>query len=214
MSEQGAQLFEAGFYEGALAAFELSVADHRLNADPELELHLAAELNNVGMCLGKLRRFDAAVEPFKEATDIYARHWRDDERLSPFYAAAMASLAGVLTELRRFEEALEMTSVVVFLRRSGISPDTPPPPDPDLAKALRQFAHTRALAERELDRALPAAREAVTIYQQLATATPDVYLREWHLAGRILAAVLDGVGRPGDATQVRTMLASQEASTR
>jgi tetratricopeptide (TPR) repeat protein len=212
VSDQAAQLFEAGRYEEALTAFRLSVADHRLDADPDLELYLAAELNNVGMCLGKLRQFDAAVEPFREATDIYARHWRDDDRLSPFYAAAMASLAGVLTELGRYDEALDMTNVVVFLRRAGITPG-PLTIDPDLAKALRQFAHTRALAGRDLDRALPAASEAVTIYQHLATANPQDYLREWYLAGRILADVLDGAGRPTDAAQVRSWLTAQQSKS-
>jgi tetratricopeptide (TPR) repeat protein len=199
VSHEGAKLFESGRYEEALVTFQQAAAEHRGQPD---ELDLAADLNNVGMCLGKLRRFEEAVEPFREATDIWARQWQADESLAPYYAAAMASLAGALTEVRRFEEALDVTSVVVFLRRSE-----PSPGNVDLAKALRQFAYTRALAGQDLDRALPAAREAVTLYRDLATAAPQDHLPEWHLAGHVLASILDGLDRTTEATQVRAQLA-------
>lgn len=205
MSHEGAELFAAGRYEEALSAFQRAVAEHGDGAD---ERDLAADLNNVGMCLGKLRRFEEAVSPFRDATDIWARQWRDDESLAPFYAAAMASLAGALTEVRRFEEAFEVTSVVVFLRRA----EAEPAGGVDLAKALRQFAYTRALAGQELDRALPAAREAVTLYRDLATASPPDHLPEWHLAGHVLASVLDGLDRTTEATQVRAQLALAQQS--
>lgn len=202
-SDEGAELFEAGRYEEALAVFERSVIERRAQDGRADQVQLAADLNNVGMCMGKLRRFERAVEPFREATDIYARLWRDDDdSFGPFYAAAMASLAGVLTEVRRYDEALDVTSVVVFLRRS------PAAPKPELAHALRQFAHTRALSGKELDRALPAASEAVTFYHQLATESPERYVHDWSLAGHVLAAVLDALARPADAAKVRAHLAS------
>jgi hypothetical protein len=59
----------------------------------------------------------------------------------------------------------------------------------------------------ELDAALPAATEAVTLYEQLVRASPQTFVGALYAAYEILAEVLDGLGRHDDATRVRAGLA-------
>jgi tetratricopeptide (TPR) repeat protein len=188
----GLRLFELGRHDEALAAFQEAAALYRRLAadDPaRFELHLAGELNNVGMCLGTLRRYDQAIQPLEEAAAIIARWWEADQGpLGPLLAGTLASLAAVLGELAQHARAMELTDRVVVLRRASAGPAAPAV-DSDLARALRQFAHVRANAGLELDRALPAATEAVTMYRQLARRQPAAFASELRDAETVLAAV-------------------------
>lgn len=215
MGGEASELFEAGRFDDALAAYERSAeAARRLVVDdPAQELVLAGELNNVGLCLGKLRRFDRSVVVLEEAVDIFERHWRDDASLAPFYAGCLASLAGALADMGRYDAAIERTRPLVSLRRAATEPG-PVAVDPDLAKALRLFAWVRALRGRELDQALSAASEAVVIYGQLAGVAPEAFVGELHLACRIYADVLDGLGQPVEAAEVRARLDAAGAAPR
>lgn len=164
------------------------------------------ELNNVGLCLSHLRRDEEAARAFHEAARICEWYWQDDKRLTALYAAVLASLAAVLAELGRYEQAMAIANYVVLLRRASTQPGAPAV-DPELAQALRQFAEVRAMAGLELDAALPAATEAVTIYEQLIRASPQSYVGGLYAAYQVLAAVFDGLGRYDDAARVRAGLA-------
>jgi hypothetical protein len=118
----------------------------------------------------------------------------------------LASLAAVLGELGHYEQAMDVTNHVVLLRRASSRPGSRAV-DPELARALRQFAQVRARAGVELDAALPAATEAVTLYEQLVRASPQTFVGALYAAYEILAEVLDGLGRHDDATRVRAGLA-------
>lgn len=205
MTARAEQLFESGRYDDALAEFEQSAAGYRqqVGRDPyRFDLLLAGELNNVGMCLGKLRRYEQALTVFEEAAAIWERYWQTDKDLSPFYAATLASLASVLAELGRYRQAVEITERLVPLRRAATEPG-PLQIDPELANGLRLFARARTLAGLDLERALPAATEALTIYRHLAEVSPQAFTGELHLAYEIFAAALEAVGRTADAAEVR-----------
>ncbi len=208
MTDRATQLFEAGRYADALVLFQESADRYRQEAarDPaQFEVALAAELNNVGLCLGHLRRYEEAAGAFREAARICEWYWQDDKRLSAFYAAVLASLAAVLGELGRYEQAMDITNHVVLLRRASTQPGSLAV-DPELAKALREFAQMRARAGVELDTALAAATEAVTIYEQLVRASPQTFVGGLHAAYKVLACVLDGLGRHDDAVRLRAGL--------
>lgn len=53
------------------------------------------------------------MRALEEAVDIFERHWRDDARLAPFYAGSLASLAGALGDIGRYDEAIEKTRPLV-----------------------------------------------------------------------------------------------------
>jgi tetratricopeptide (TPR) repeat protein len=160
----------------------------------------------VGLCLSNLRRYEEAARASQEAARICEWYWQDDKRLSAFYAAVLASLAGVLGELGRYQQAMEITNHVVLLRRAS-SPPGSRDVDPELARALRQYAEVRARTGVELDAALPAATEAVTLYEQLVRASPQTSVGGLYAGYETLADVLDGLGRHDDAAHVRAGLA-------
>ncbi len=69
-------LFRSGQYEAARAAFvavidEFRRIQHSRADDLEVNVQLAAALNNLGLCLGKLRRHDEAAEVLHEAATIF-----------------------------------------------------------------------------------------------------------------------------------------------
>ena len=209
MTDRAGQLFEAGLYADALVLFQESADRYRAEAarDPaQFEVALASELNNVGLCLSHLRRYDEAVRVLQEAARICAWYWQDDKRLNAFYAAVLASLAAALGELGHYQQAMEITNHVVLLRRASSLPGSPEI-DPELARALRQFAEVRARAGVELDAALPAVTEAVTLYEQLVRVSPQTFVGGLYAGYEILADVLDGLGRHDDAARVRAGLA-------
>jgi tetratricopeptide (TPR) repeat protein len=209
VTDRATQLFEAGLYADALVLFQESADRYRAAAtrDPaQFEVALATQLSNVALCLYHLGRYDEAVRVLQEAATICEWYWQDDKRLSDFYATVLASLAAALGELRHYQQAMEITNHVVLLRRAS-SPPGSPDIDPELARALRQFAEVRARAGVELDAALPTATEAVTLYEQLVRASPQTYVGGLYAGYEILADVLDGLGRHHDATRVRAGLA-------
>jgi tetratricopeptide (TPR) repeat protein len=208
MTDRAAQLFEAGCYVDALVLFQESAHWYRQQAaryPARFEVVLAGELNNVGLCLGHLGRYEEAASAFREAARICEWYWQDDQRLTAFYAAVLTSLAAVLGELGHYQQAMDITHHVVLLRRASTEPGSVAV-DPELAKGLRQFAQVRARAGLELDAALPAATEAVTIYEQLVRASPQNFVGGLHATYQVLAGVLDGLGRHHDAARVRAGL--------
>jgi tetratricopeptide (TPR) repeat protein len=209
VTDRATQLFEAGFYADALVLFQESADRYRAEAaryPARFEVALASDLNNVGLCLSHLRRYDEAVGVLQEAARICEWYWQDDKRLSAFYAAVLASLATALGELGHYQQAMEITNHVVLLRRASRLPGSPEI-DPELARALRQFAEVRARAGVELDAALAAVTEAVTLYEQLVRVSPQTFVGGLCAGYGILADVLAGLGRHGDAARVRAGLA-------
>jgi hypothetical protein len=79
---------------------------------------------------------------------------------------------------------------------------------PALAMALWGYAWVRVGEAAELPTALPAAQEAVTIYEQLCGVLPEAFAGHLRAATATQADVLDGLGRHTEATELRKRLAS------
>lgn len=208
---QGLRLSEDGQYFAASHAFNMAAELFRHAAQDgsvEAVIQYAAQLNNLGLCLGKLNRYGDAVVHLDGAATIIEDFLPNNPGLGQYYAATLASLAGALAEIGEFDRAMATTEQVIGFRRSAVEPG-PLQVDPELAKALRQHAHVRMVAERELESAFPTATEAASIYQELAAADPSRFNHELYLAYDILAGVLDGLGRRDDAAQMRSWLADK-----
>jgi tetratricopeptide (TPR) repeat protein len=164
------QLYAAGRYEPALAAY-LDAAEHwqrvREQAPAELAptVHAAGMLLGAGRCLGKLRRFEEAVQTLvgaeSMAIELVAQ---DPARWRSSLAAVQEALAGAFGETGRWQEALTVSRRAVELRRAAGA-------EHDLAVALRVFAHVPAGTE--LPQALQAVAEATRLHLAVAAKLPD-----------------------------------------
>ena len=173
LEEAGAELTVRGRYEEAIPVLEGALTVSRKLADRNhgpVELILVAPFNNHGFCLLKLRRLPEALRSFQEAIAIADRHPGEasDDVVGPAFAAALMSAASILGELGQADRAMEITNRLVVLRRALPAPENLPA-DPELAKGLRMFALVRGATGLELERALSVAREATSLYEQLAT---------------------------------------------
>lgn len=202
----GRRMFAEGQYLQAAAAFTMAAELFREQSaagSEQAQLQYASQLNNAGQCYSRMGRHAEAVEHLGEAEQI-VEVYRDDPALTSFHASIMTSLAGSLTALGLTDRARELIDEVVPLRRST-SGGQLNAVDPELAAALRIYAHTRVASGDELNKALPAATEAVAIYQALADAYPS-YLANLKDAYEVLAGVLDGLDRQPEAADVRSWL--------
>jgi tetratricopeptide (TPR) repeat protein len=160
-------------------------------------------LNNIGMCMSKLRRFEPARRVFEDAAQICDRRWAvDGEDIAAMYAGILDSLAAVQGELGRLDDAMEATRRLVPLARQ-LALSGSPEATAALARALRKFALMRAPSGAELDEALAAATEAATIFGQLAVASPPAFDREVQVAHAVVAGVLEQLGRHQEAASIR-----------
>jgi tetratricopeptide (TPR) repeat protein len=208
LSNTAQRRYEAGRYDQALPLFRDALdafrrLHHTYPTDPQrFDVHVGRELNNLGLCLAKMRRFEEAAAPLTEAAATFEILKEADERAwGGFLAGTLTTLANVLGELGRFETALDINERVVALRR-GANADTGWA-DPDLAVALRQFAHLRVKAGRDLDHAMNAITEVQSIHAHLALESPQRYGNEVDITHMVLAELLDAMGRPDAAQRVR-----------
>ena len=201
----GRQMFADGQFLQAAAAFTMAAELFRELAETGSEqaaLQYASQLNNAGLCMAKMGRHAEAVDHLGEAFGIVEPFWSDDPSLTPFASGILGSLANSLTELGLHDRAIELTEQVLPLRRAAAEGGTQAM-NPELAKALRTYAQARSNAGRELPRALPAATEAVAIYQALADTNPAFHTDLVQAYG-VLSGVLGKLGRHDEADEVRS----------
>ena len=171
----------------------------------ELNAHLAAQLHNLGLCLGKLKRYDEAVEVLDSSVVIFTT-LHDDEPATwaGYLAGAQQSLAGALAEVEHWPRALELSREAVTLRRTVPEPVTATDASPhQLVVALRLFAHVRAWANAELDEALEALTEALTLQLAALTSEPQTsYLQEIYITELVQSELLQKLERVDAATRV------------
>ena len=207
LEEAGAELTVRGRYEEAIPVLEGALTVSRKLADRNhgpVELILVAPFNNHGFCLLKLRRLPEALRSFQEAIAIADRHPGEasDDVVGPAFAAALMSAASILGELGQADRAMEITDRLVVLRRALPAPENLPA-DPELAKGLRMFALVRGATGLELERALSVAREATSLYEQLARHAPDDFGRELEVAYATLGGLLERLGHDEEACRLR-----------
>jgi len=105
--------------------------------------------------------------------------------------------------------ALAPTEEAVTIRRR-LAEAEPAAYLPALAMALWGFAWVRAADQLDLDDALTAIQEATAIYRSLAETLPDAFTGYLRATVSTHADVLDGLGRPDEAEQLRRTLDEQD----
>ncbi|MEM1177153.1 MAG: serine/threonine-protein kinase [Acidobacteriota bacterium] len=102
-------------------------------SDPAVEAALSASLNNLGVLLWSLKKFDEAELILRRAADeAEARLGADHPRV----ADLLGNLSLILYEDRRFEESLKLHRRVLAIRRRALGPR-----HPDTATAMENFAN-------------------------------------------------------------------------
>jgi tetratricopeptide (TPR) repeat protein len=206
LSIEGEELAAGGNFRDALMRFRNAIALCKsMTGQPrdEIEIRLAGLMNNAGLCLGKLKDYVLAATVLEDADRLCLPHWRaEPSGLSSLRANILASLSAYRMAAGWHERAMEAAALQIPLRRAAAEA-TPLAMDPELAKALRLFATTAHFAKLQLDAALDAATEAVTIYQYLATRSPKAFTADLNLANHALAAILAQLGRIDDARAVQ-----------
>jgi tetratricopeptide (TPR) repeat protein len=199
--------FRAGDYERARAAFVTVIAEYQqeLQARPddlEVNAQIAGQLNNLGLCLSRLRRYGEAVDVLDGAATIFEALGEHDDpaRWRPLLAGTLQSLAGALGEVGRWDRALGASRRAVELRRAGPRKGSA---DPDLARALRMFALVRARAGSELDEAEQALGDAMAVHMTvLGEQAADDYVDEVYATEMAQSLVLGQQGRHEEAARV------------
>ena len=153
----------------------------------------ARQLNNLGVRLGDLGRWEEAFAATTKAVQCYrALAAAQPDTFLPDLAMSLANLGGDLSALSRQEEALAATAKAVELYRTLVA--VRPAFAPELAASLNNLgAMLSALGRRE--EALVATNDAVELNRILA-ATPSGALLP-HLAGSLnnLGNILSTLGR-------------------
>jgi tetratricopeptide (TPR) repeat protein len=121
----------------------------------------------------------------------------------PHLAGALNKLGIQLSDLGCREEALTATAEAVAIYRQ-LAEANPAAFEPDLAYVLSTFAWVRAAGQIELQQALTAAEQSVTLYEGLAQQSQQAPFNDYlYGALSILADVLDGLDRNDEATDIR-----------
>jgi tetratricopeptide (TPR) repeat protein len=211
----GEELYAAGRYEEARAAFVAAIDENqqRLQSrldDVELNAAIARDLNNLGLCLGKLRRFGEAAQVLAGAATIFEAVERHDDPArravwQSLRAGTVQSLAGALGEAGDLAQALAASRQALDLRRGLPAVD-----DTELARTLRMFAHVRAEAGVELDEALTALNDAQTRLMNAISRSPDMAtINEVYTTELVMARVLARQGKVAQAQRLEAMARSR-----
>jgi tetratricopeptide (TPR) repeat protein len=142
--------------------------------------------------------------------EVYRRLVEDDHvDFGPHLAGALNKLGIQLSDLERHEEALAVTTEAVEIYRQ-LAEANPTAFEPDLAYVLSIFAWVRAAGQIELQQALTAAEQSVTLYEGLAQQSQQApFNDDLHGALSILADVLDELDRNDEATDIRRRISDR-----
>ncbi|BEL06273.1 hypothetical protein Q0Z83_044640 [Actinoplanes sichuanensis] len=211
----GEQLYAAGRFEQARAAFAAAIAENqqRLQSRPddlELNAAIARDLHNLGLCLGGLRRFGEAAKVLAGAATIFESIEQHDDPVrrtlwQSLRAGTVQSLAGALGDAGDLSQALVASRQAVDLRRG-----LPTVEDTEMARTLRMFAHVRAEAGVELDEAMSAANDAQTRLMNAISRSPDMAtVEEIYTTELVMARVLARQGKTAEAQRVEALARSR-----
>jgi tetratricopeptide (TPR) repeat protein len=198
-----------GRRDEALAAAEEATGIYRrlAEANPAAYLpNLAGSLNNLGMFLSGLGRRNEALAPAEEAATIRRQLAEaNPAAYLPDLATSLNNLGIFLSELGRHEQALGPAEEAVTIRRR-LAEANPAAYLPGLAASLWAYARVCANIKDNLPEALNAITEAIGIYQPLTEQLPQRFAGQLFSAYRTLAEVLEGLGRTGEADDLRRQL--------
>lgn len=213
-AEAAEALFAAGRYAPASDAFAACIGQHQAELPRHLDDvafngRIGGLLNNLGLCLDRLQRYDEAVEVLQAAVAVFDGLSRVDgpDRWRPFIAGTLQTLAGVLSKSGRHDRALTVSREAVELRRAGPGGGYD---DPELATALRMFALVRGLAREELGDAEQALTEAVAVHTAVLSArAEDGYVEEIYTTYGAQALIFREQGRYEEAGRLTELARSR-----
>jgi len=202
--------FAEGRFEQARAGFVARIAERQKHLqkrpdDVQLSVLIAGDLNNLGLCLGKLRRFNEAADALTGGATIF-------EAAGPQYrgllAGTLQTLAGALGEGGQLDRAMTISREAVEVRRSQPADIRPPAVRAnELARTLRMFAHARAEADAELDEAQTALTEALTLQMTALQQQPGIeMINEVYTTELVQARILTKRGRVADAQRLENLV--------
>jgi tetratricopeptide (TPR) repeat protein len=202
--------FAQGRFEQARAGFAARITERqkllqKRPDDVELSAVIAGDLNNLGLCLGKLRRFTEAADVLTGSVTIF-------QMLGPEFRGALAgtlqTLAGALGEGGQLDRAMTVSREAVEVRRSQPSDNRPPAVRAnETARTLRMFAHVRAEADAELDEAQAALTEALTLQMDAVQRQPAMEsVNEIYVTELVQARILTKQGRVADAQRLENLV--------
>ena len=165
--------------------------------------HRAHRLENLGLRLSMLGRWEDAVMASTEAVALY-RRLADTNRteFEPDLAGSLNNLSVLLSDLGLHRDALAATTQAVDIRRR-LAAVNPTAYEPGLAMALNNHSVVLSNLGRRHD-AVAASNQAVEVYRRLAATNPRAF--EPHLARALtnLGADLSDLGRSQNALTVTT----------
>lgn len=207
LSNSGVLLRETGQLMEAVNALEEAVHIWRAlaNADPDAALPgLSSALLNLGAALSETGRYEEALVTTEESVILC----RELAEISPVafglrLATALHNLGLRLSEVQRDDEALAAIDEAITAWRSHMDTRSYAVL-PDLAQSLTAAAWLRTRQGGDLDLAADEVVEAVDIFRQLAGQSPTVFDSDLNQALAVQDEVLEALGRPGEADQIRS----------
>ncbi|WP_285691423.1 hypothetical protein [Actinoplanes sp. NBRC 103695] len=202
--------FHAGRFEQARVGFAAAIAEKQPQLeqradDVALSAAIAGDLNNLGLCLGKLARFREAADVLTGSVTIFQAL---GPAYAPYAAGTLQSLAGALGDGGELDRAVTVSREAVETRRGQPADDRPPPArELELARTLRMFAHVRAEAGAELDEAQTALSEAQTLQLNALNRQPEMAtINEIYTTELVQARLWARRGRTEDARRIEGMV--------
>jgi tetratricopeptide (TPR) repeat protein len=201
-------LWELGRTEEALISAEEAMIIFRRLATTGPHAHqpgLATSLSSLSGILWERGRAEEALSVAEEAVAIQRRLAAAyPEAHRPDLGSLLQNVGGMLSKSGR-KEAVAMVKEAVAIQRQ-LAAANPEAHQPGLAAALATFAWVCANLNTDLTEALEAITESISDYQNLALDLPQRYGERLFAAYQTAADVLDGLGRTGEAVEVRRQL--------
>ncbi|MFE7440100.1 tetratricopeptide repeat protein [Streptomyces chartreusis] len=207
LSSLGNRLADAGRWSEALTAADKTVQIRRRLATDNPAAHepgLASSLSSLGTRLANAGRWSEALAAELEAVGIYRRLAADNPAIyEPDLAASLSNVGAHLARAGQQDAALTAAEEAVQIRRR-LAADNPAAHEPDLGDSLTILTVLLA-ADGDLSRALRITGEAVESYRPHVVAMPSLR-RQLRLVLAMQVRLLDDLGRPQDAAEVRRWL--------
>jgi hypothetical protein len=208
LTELAVDLTNLGRRAEATATTQEAVGLYRqlASADPvAYEPLLATVLTTLSIDLSGLGQHQEALASGREAIDIRRRLAQAQPQLGADLATALQNFASKLLGLDLADEAVATAHEAVGLCRR-LAAKEPVRFEPALARALWTLASIRARIGSDLPRALTEIEECLGRYGSLVAAQSEPIHTEFRSAQLAKAAILDGLGRPDDASALRDSL--------
>jgi DivIVA domain-containing protein len=183
--------------ESAVGADEVEVWRYLANVSPRLfRPGFADALGNHGASLAARGDDEVALVATEEAIELYRQLIREaGAKYEPSLAVALSNLGEMLARLARFEEAFTATEEAIRIHRV-LYRDRGSSHAPILARALWGYAWVRASGDIDIPPALAAAKECISIYEDLAKSSGGDFTNELVNARATYADLLGRTTQP------------------